>query len=72
MPLPIPEKDEKQKDFMFRCLTNTAMVAEYPDREQRIAVCYTHWKQYDNKRHTIKVNPYRPQRKPTNRYEEAK
>ena len=44
MPLPKPNKNEKQKDFIQRCMSNETMKKEYPDQKQRSAVCYTQWK----------------------------
>ncbi len=39
MPLPKPNGDESQEDFMGRCMANDVMNSEYPDRDQRYAVC---------------------------------
>ena len=41
MPLPKPRKDEKQKAFITRCMGNDLMNAEYPDQEQRSAICHS-------------------------------
>lgn len=43
MPLPKPNDGESQGDFMDRCMGNETMVAEYPDEEQRAAVCHKQW-----------------------------
>ena len=37
MPIPKPNKDEKQRDFMMRCVAVTSK--EYK-REQAVAICY--------------------------------
>ena len=44
MPLPKPKASEKQKDFMLRCMSNPTMNKEYPRQDQRLAVCYTKWR----------------------------
>jgi hypothetical protein len=51
MPLRMqPKKYEEKKDFNRRCMNNAAMMDEYPDRDQRYAVCQTKWsKNFDPK-----------------------
>lgn len=45
MPLNMkPKKYEEQKDFNRRCMNNAKMIQEFPDRDQRYAVCQTHWR----------------------------
>jgi len=39
MPLPKPAKGEKTKDFLDRCMADGTMQDEYPDPDQRFAVC---------------------------------
>jgi len=39
MPLPKPLKTEKQNEFIQRCMTDNVMVKEYPNKNQRLAVC---------------------------------
>lgn len=41
MPLPTPS-GETQKEFITRCMEE--LQVEYPDKEQRLAVCYTQWR----------------------------
>ena len=43
MPLPKPNTGEMRDDFMNRCMANLVMNNEYPDKEQRYAVCNTQW-----------------------------
>ena len=43
MPIPKPQTDETEDDFMERCMGNEAMVDEYPEHDQRAAVCHTSW-----------------------------
>ncbi len=44
MPIPTPNKDEKEKDFIARCMRTLAK--NDPDRpqEQRAAICYSKWR----------------------------
>jgi hypothetical protein len=44
MPLPTPKEDEMQKDFMSRCMADDVMLREYPNIQQRRAVCYIQWR----------------------------
>ena len=39
MPLPTPNTGEDRKDFMARCMGNPTMIKEYPNADQRLAVC---------------------------------
>jgi len=43
MPIPKPRKNEKQDEFMSRCMADDAMVKEYKDTGQRFAICKTSW-----------------------------
>jgi len=44
MPLPTPKKGEKKEGFIKRCMSDKAMKSEYPDKDQRYAVCESQWK----------------------------
>lgn len=44
MPLPKPKANETRREFMQRCITDTTMVNEYRNANQRIAVCSTLFK----------------------------
>lgn len=46
MPIPKPESDENEKDFIGRCMS--ALADEY-EQEQRAAICYQSWKDKDKK-----------------------
>lgn len=39
MPIPQKTQDETQAQFISRCMDNDKMKEEYPDEEQRFAVC---------------------------------
>lgn len=43
MPLPSPNKDEKRKDYLDRCMSNTTIKKDFPDGSQRFAVCNDLW-----------------------------
>ena len=45
-PLPTPNSGEGRDDFLNRCMANATMVDEYPDEDQRYAICNNQW---DNK-----------------------
>ena len=44
MPLPLPEKEESQKDFINRCTNNPNVIKEYKHSHQRVAVCHSQWR----------------------------
>ena len=39
MPIPKPRKGETESGFMERCMGIDTMRSEYPQRDQRVAVC---------------------------------
>lgn len=41
-----PNPSESEDDFIGRCMGSSKMISEYPDQEQRLAVCYSY---YENK-----------------------
>ncbi len=44
MPMPTPEKDEDEKTFVSRCMGTEMMKKDFPDNDQRLAVCYKQFK----------------------------
>lgn len=40
MPLPTPNSGETQDAFVERCMSNEVAVLDFPDEEQRLAVCF--------------------------------
>lgn len=40
MPLPTPETGESEDDFLGRCMSSDDMQAEFPEQDQRAAVCF--------------------------------
>jgi hypothetical protein len=43
MPMPKPKDKEGKKDFLDRCMNNKVMIKEYPDNDQRYALCNSIW-----------------------------
>ena len=43
MPLPTPKPAENKKEFVRRCMMDNAMITEFPETDQRFAVCNTQW-----------------------------
>jgi len=43
MPIPKPNENEGQDEFMSRCMSDKIMLSEFPEQEQRAAVCYRQW-----------------------------
>ena len=49
MPIPQPREDEKEQEFVGRCMADEGMVKEY-EEEQRAAICYSTWKAKDKEK----------------------
>jgi hypothetical protein len=45
MPIPQPNTGESREDFIARCMGSEALQAEFPDQDQRAAVCYRTWRE---------------------------
>ncbi len=45
MPLPSPEGDQPEKDFISDCMSDDKMKEEFPNNKQRFAVCRSQYKQ---------------------------
>jgi hypothetical protein len=48
MPIPKPRKSEKKDSFIDRCMGNDTMTDEYPENDQRYAVCQSAWRRRNN------------------------
>ena len=50
MPIPKPNKGEKQTEFIARCMGDSTMGKDYPKISQRYAICIGEWgrKKEDN------------------------
>jgi hypothetical protein len=44
MPMITPKKDEKEQEFVSRCMGDDMMNKDYKDQKQRAAVCYSQYK----------------------------
>lgn len=45
-PLPSPNDDEEQDHFISRCMGNPTMNEDYPENDQRAAVCHSQWRRH--------------------------
>ena len=54
MPLPVPHKDEEKDEFVSRCMSE--IKTEFPDNDQRLAVCFNQWKEKDKKEDSITMD----------------
>jgi len=43
MPIPKPKLNEKMTEFLGRCMLDETMETEYPNKNQRIAICAKQW-----------------------------
>jgi hypothetical protein len=59
MPMPTPRKDEDEDDFVSRCMENDGMNDEFPDEKQRVAVCYSQWRDSKKKKKESKSRFFR-------------
>lgn len=62
MPLPKPQSNENKDDFLDRCMANPTMNDEYPDNDQRYAVCNDIWQNKESKMKVSKVIKYNSQK----------
>jgi len=44
--MPTPKPDEKEGEYISRCMGDDDMSSEFPEQGQRAAVCYTYWRNY--------------------------
>ena len=44
MPLPKPTKNQKQSEFVSKCMGDAMMNKDFPDQKQRAAVCYSQYR----------------------------
>lgn len=44
MPLPKPRSGEEQDEFVSRCMGNDTMREDFPEQDQRLAVCFSQWR----------------------------
>lgn len=61
MPIPKPEKDEKQDEFISRCMIFHDEEGKFnlkneDERKQALAICFSQWKRKDESRSFKKFN----------------
>ena len=44
MPLPKPKAGQTESQFMQECMSDETMKNEYPNPQQRLAVCAVQWR----------------------------
>lgn len=44
MPIPKLDRGEAEKDFMSKCMTDNSMQKDFPNQNQRVAVCMSQLK----------------------------
>ena len=49
MPIPKPNSGESEDAFMGRCMDSDTMQAEYPESDQRVAVCLSSFRDGNKK-----------------------
>lgn len=47
--MPTPHKNEKESEYVSRCSSNPEMISKHPDQKERLAVCYSMFKQHQKK-----------------------
>jgi len=47
--MPEPKDGEKKKDFLDRCMSDEVMNEDYPDKDQRFAICNSIWDEREEK-----------------------
>jgi len=50
VPLPSPRKNEDKNRFINRCMESETMKREFPDTDQRVAVCHDRWRKRDREK----------------------
>ncbi len=43
MPIPTPRPQETKDEYLSRCMGDNTMVNEYPQNDQRYAICQLKW-----------------------------
>lgn len=44
--MPSPRTNETKKDWVNRCMSDSEQKKTFPDRKQRLAVCYKKWEEH--------------------------
>ena len=51
MPIPKPTPKENKKDFVIRCMGDDTMNKEFPNTDQRLAVCSSTFEEFKLSKH---------------------
>ncbi len=57
MPVPKPNDNEKEDEWIARCMGNETMKKEFDDNDQRLAVCFQTWRDKDKEKKSIRMKP---------------
>lgn len=52
--MPTPRENETEREFVSRCIIDPEAMADFPDREQRIAFCYSQYERYSKEEQVTK------------------
>ena len=59
MPLPKPTPKENKKEFVMRCMSDDTMNKEFPETDQRLAVCSSTFEESKLSKHEINGTTFR-------------
>ena len=48
--MPTPRKNEKQDKFINRCMSDSEAKRDFPKNKQRLAFCFTTWRNRNKKK----------------------
>ena len=55
MPLPKPKKGESENDFVSKCMSNETVKEDFPDQDQRLAVCFRQFREEKMSNQSIRI-----------------
>ena len=55
MPIPQPDQNESEDEFIGRCMGDPTMVEDTPDASQRAAICYRQWRNKDKSEANMEI-----------------
>ena len=59
MPIPKPNPQENKKEFVMRCMSDDTMVNEFPETDQRLAVCSSTFEESKLSKHETNGTTFR-------------
>ena len=51
--MPSPQKNERQNDFIQRCMSSEESKRSFPKTDQRVAFCHSQWKNESTSKHIL-------------------